>query len=144
MTTKYAPPLVANGKVYQATYDNQVVVYGLGAPSPTPTRDIRRTVVFIYAQAQLGQDLFVRGGNRSGDPIRIRHRNWLNPHTDQYRWGDVYLRWGDSEVGRAQASLELGGGSPADWTTSLAQGQNQPYVWTAGYGIADENQFGMH
>ena len=54
--TKFAPPLIADGKVYMVTYDNQVVVYGLGAPSPTPTRDIRRTVVFIYAQAVPGQD----------------------------------------------------------------------------------------
>ena len=143
-STKYAPPLVANGKVYQATYDNQVVVYGLGAPSPTPTRDIRRTVVFIYAQAEPGQDLFVRGGGQGGNPIRIRHRNWLNPHTNVYRWGDVYLHWGNSEVGQGQVSPDLGGGSPADWTTSLAEGQNQPFVSTAGYGIADENQFGMH
>ena len=143
-STKFAPPLVANGKVYQATYDNEVVVYGLGAPSPTPTRDIRRTVVFIYAQAQPGRDLFVRGGSQGGGPIRIRHRNWLNPHTNAYRWGDVDLHWANSEVGQARPSPDLGGGSPADWTTSLAQGQNQPYAWTAGYGIADENQFGMH
>lgn len=34
--TKFAPPLVANGKVYQATYDNQVVVYSLGAASSMP------------------------------------------------------------------------------------------------------------
>ena len=27
--TKFAPPLVANGKVYMATFDNQIVVYGL-------------------------------------------------------------------------------------------------------------------
>ena len=27
---------------------------------------------------------------------------------------------------------------------SIAQGQNQPYGWMAGYGIADENTFGMH
>src|SRR5207247_9275636 len=46
--TKFAPPLVANGRVYQATYDNQVVVYGLGAPSSTPPRDRRRTGVFIF------------------------------------------------------------------------------------------------
>jgi len=45
--TKFAPPLVANGRVYQATYDNQIVVYGLGGPSSTPTRDIQRTVAFI-------------------------------------------------------------------------------------------------
>ena len=143
--TKFAPPLVANGKVYQATYDNRVIVYGLGAPSPTPIRDIRRTVVFIYAQAQPGQDLFVRGGGRGGEPIRIRHRNWLNWQTNHYQWGDVYLHWADGdvcEVCQARPSSELGGGSPAVWTTSLAEGRNQPYVWTAGEGIADENHFG--
>ena len=88
-STKFAPPLVANGKVYQSTYDNQVVVYGLGPASATPTRDVRRTVVFIYAETQLGQDLFVRGGCKGGKPIRIRHRNWLNPHTNDHRWGDA-------------------------------------------------------
>jgi hypothetical protein len=142
--TKFAPPLVAGGKVYQATYDNQVVVYGLGPPSPTPTRDIRRTVVFIYAPTESGQDVFARGGARGGTPIRIRHRNWLNPHTNVYRWGDAYLDWGEGEVGQARPSPDTGGGSPLDWTTSAAQGQGQPYVWTAGYGIADENTFGMH
>jgi outer membrane protein assembly factor BamB len=142
--TKFAPPLVANGKVFQATYDNQIVVYGLGAPSPTPTRDVRRTVVFIHADSHPGQDLFVRGGGKGGTPIRIRHRNWLNPHTNLYRWGDAYLDWSAGEVGQARPSPDLGGGSPLDWTTSLAQGQNQPYVWTAGYGIADENNFGAN
>jgi len=141
-STKFAPPLVANGKVYQATYDNQVVVYGLGPSSPTPTRNIHRTVVFIYAATQLGQDLFVRGGGKDGSPIRIRHRNWLNPHTNYYRWGDAYLDWAGSEIGQAQPSPDIGGGSPADWTTSLSQGQNQPFVWMAGFGIADENNFG--
>jgi hypothetical protein len=86
-STKFAPPLVANCKVYQATYDNQVVVYGLGNPSPTPTRDIHRTVVFLYAQTIPGQDVFVRGGVKGGGAIRILHRNWLNPHTNPYRWG---------------------------------------------------------
>jgi outer membrane protein assembly factor BamB len=63
--TKFAPPLVANGKVYQATSDNQVVVYSLGAASSMPVRDIRRTVVFIYGQTQPGQDMFVRGAPRA-------------------------------------------------------------------------------
>lgn len=142
--TKFAPPLVANGKVYMATYDNQVVAYGLGTASPTPKRDIRRTVVFIYAQTQSGQDMFVRGGSQGGSPIRINHRNWLNARTNVYRWGDAYLDWNGGEPGQAQPGGGLGGGSPVDWTTSAAQGQNQPYVWMAGYGIADENNFGMH
>jgi outer membrane protein assembly factor BamB len=142
--TKFAPPLVADGRVYQATYDNQIVVYGLGPPSSTPTRDIRRTVVFIYAETSYGQDLFVRGGAMGGGAIRIRHRNWLNPHTSRYRWGDAYLDWGEGEVGQAQPDGGIGSGSPADWTTSLAQGKGQPYAWTAGYGIAGENKFGSH
>jgi outer membrane protein assembly factor BamB len=142
--TKFAPPLIANGKVYQVTYDNQVVVYGLGASSPTPTRDIRRTVVFIFGETQPGQDMFVRGGSRGGEPIRIRHRNWQNPRTSQYRWGDAYLDWEPHERGQRQPAGSFGGGSPVDWTTSLAEGENQPYVWTRGFAITGENTFGKH
>jgi hypothetical protein len=140
--TKFAPPLVANGKVYQATYDNRVIAYGLGPASLTPTRDIRRTVVFVHAQAMPHQELFVRGGGKGGNPIRIRHRNWLNQRTNYYRWGNSYLNWLGAEPGQATPSPDLGGGSPVDWTTSLAQGKDQPYVSTAGYGIADENAVG--
>ena len=142
--TKFAPPLVVNGKVYQATYDNQVVVFGLGAPSPTPQRDVRRTVVFIYGDTESGQEMFLRRGTKGGSPIRIRHRNWLNGRTNNYRWGDAHLDWDGGELGQAQPPGRFGGGTPLDWTTSLAQGQNQPYVSTAGFGIADENNFGRH
>jgi hypothetical protein len=141
-STKFAPPLVANGKLYQATYDDQIVVYGLGKPSATPTRDIRRTVVFIYGQTIPGQDMFVRGGTKGGGPIRIRHRNWLNPHTNTYRFDDTNLDWAGVELGQTAPSGRFGGGSPVDWTTSMAQGQ--PYMSTAGFGIADENTFGAN
>jgi hypothetical protein len=142
--TKFAPPLVADGRVYQATYDNQIVVYGVGPGSPTPTRDVHRTVVFIYAQTTFGQNVFVRGGGKDGAKIRIRHRNWLNRESSRFRWGDAYLDWEGGEFGQEQPEGALGGGSPADWTTSLAEGQGQPYVWMKGYGIAGENTFGMH
>jgi hypothetical protein len=143
--TKFAPPLIANGRVYQATYDGQVVVYGLGPPSPTARRDLRRTVVFIFGQTQPGQDLFVRGGTKGGGPIGIRHRNWLNAHTNQFRWGDSSLDWSAGESGQRQPSGRFGGGSPAEWTTSLAQGAGQPpFVWMQGFGIAGENSFGAH
>jgi hypothetical protein len=141
--TKFAPPLVANGRVYQATYDNQIVVYGLGAPSPTPTRDVRRTVVFVHGLTQFGQDVFVRGGTKGGAPIRIRHRNWLNPHSTQFRWGDAYLDWDGREPSQAPTPGALGGGSPADWTTSLAQAPDRTkFRWTDGFGITNENTFG--
>lgn len=143
-STKFAPPLVANGKVYQATYDNQIVVYGLGNPSTTPTRDIRRTVVFIYGQTIPGQDMFVRGGGKGGTAIRISHRNWLNQHTNPYRFGDVNLDFGGVELGQTAPPGRFGGGTPVDWTTSLAEGQGQPYMSTAGYGIAEENTFGAN
>jgi hypothetical protein len=58
--------------------------------------------------------------------------------------GDGYLDWGDNKIGQARPSPDIGGGSSAYWTTRLAQGQNQPFVWMAGDGIADENTFGMH
>ena len=32
---KFVPPTIANGKVYMATFSNQVIAYGMGAPSPT-------------------------------------------------------------------------------------------------------------
>jgi hypothetical protein len=144
-STKFAPPLVAGGRVYQATYDHQVVVYGLGAPSPTPVRDVRRTVVFIFGQTGTGQDLFVRGGARNGGRVRIRHRSWLNPQTNHFRWGDASLDADAAgEVGQAQPQGGLGAGSPLEWTTSLASGAGQPFVWNRGFGIADENTRGPH
>jgi hypothetical protein len=143
-STKFAPPLIANGKVYQATYDGQVVVYGLGPPSATPVRDIRRTVVFIYGQTIPGQDLFVRGSAKGGGPIRILHRNWLNSHSNAFRFGDANLDFDGVELGQASPAGRFGGGTPTDWTTSLAQGQGQPFASTAGFGIADENTFGAN
>ncbi len=143
-STKFAPPLIANGKMYQTSYDNQVVVYGLGNPSKTPARDVHRTVVFVYAETKPGEAMFSRGGSKGGGPIRIRHRNWLHWTSNNYRWGDGYLDWDGGELGQAQPEGKWGGGSPMDWTTSLAQGQNQPFVSTAGYGIADENTFGAN
>jgi hypothetical protein len=84
--------------------------------------------VFIYAQTQAGQNLFVPGGAKDGTPIRIRHRNWLNDHTSHYLWGDAYLDWGGGEIGQATPSPDTGGGSPADWSTSLANGRGQPFM----------------
>ena len=113
--SKWQPPLVVNGKVYLATYDNRVVIYGNTAPRQK-TRDIRRTMILIKAQTQPGQDMFIRGGidhafgNTQGrdcpntmmptknDPkyyncaIRIKHRNTINygvnhePYPITNRW----------------------------------------------------------
>jgi len=113
--SKWQPPLVANGKVYVVTYDNKVVIYGLTPPRLKP-RDIRRTMILIKGDTQLGQDLFIRGGidhafgnsqgrncpttdtpafgdpNRFNCAIRIEHRNTINyganhePYPITNRW----------------------------------------------------------
>lgn len=99
--SKWQPPFVVNGKVYLATYDNRVVVYGNTQPRQKP-RDIRRTMILIKAVTQPGQDMFIRGGidhdygnshrrdcpttsnPAKDDPryyhcaIRIEHRNTIN------------------------------------------------------------------
>ena len=143
--TKFAPPLVASGRVYQATYDNQVVVYGLGAPSPTPARDMRRTVVFIFGQTGTGQDMFVRGGAKNGGRVRIRHRNWLNPQTNHFRWGDAYLDW-DAPARSARRNPRAASAADRRWSgrPACSAESGQPFVWNRGFGIADENTFGPH
>jgi hypothetical protein len=99
--SKWQPPVVANGRVYVATHNNRVVIYGITPPRLRP-RDVRRTMVLIKAQTQPGQDLFLRGGidhvqgtargrdcpttttPSPRDPgyfncaVRIEHRNTLN------------------------------------------------------------------
>lgn len=99
--SKWQPPLVANGRVYLATHNNRVVIYGATAPRLRP-RDVRRTMVLIKGQTQPGQDMFLRGGidhaqgnvrgrdcpttntPAASDPkyfncaVRIEHRNTIN------------------------------------------------------------------
>jgi hypothetical protein len=113
--SKFQPPLVAGGKVYVATYDNKIDVYGITPPRQV-ARDVRRTMVLIKAHTQPGQDLFIRGGIDQaygtahgrdcpttdkpvpGDPryyncaVRIEHRNTVNygsrpePYPITNRW----------------------------------------------------------
>ena len=113
--SKWQPPLVVNGKVYLATYDNRVVVYG-NTQSRQKPRDIRRTMILIKAETQPGQDMFIRGGidhaygsahgrdcptgilPDKNDPkyyhcaVRIAHRNTINygidpePYPITNRW----------------------------------------------------------
>lgn len=41
---KFCPPVVANGKVYLATFSNQLIVYGILNTSPTGTCSLRRAL----------------------------------------------------------------------------------------------------
>jgi hypothetical protein len=99
--SKWQPPLVANGRVYVATHNKRVVIYGI-TPPRLRARDVRRTMVLIKGQTQPGQDMFLRGGidhaqgtargrdcpttntPAASDPkynncaVRIEHRNTIN------------------------------------------------------------------
>jgi hypothetical protein len=116
--------------------------------------DWQRTVVFIYGQTQVGQDMFVRAGIDHGYAntnlgrncqtwnfecaIPIRHRNLRNSTTAPWKAGDNYLDWYGAESGQSAASV----GSPLDWTTNNASNPNT--VAVEGYGYDPLNDYGDH
>ncbi|MDB5105396.1 MAG: hypothetical protein JWP91_3085 [Fibrobacteres bacterium] len=97
----------------------------------------KRTVVFIYGQTVVGQDMFVRGGldhnyananlgrncqkTNYECAMPIRHLNLRNATTAPLKANDSYLDWYGVEAGQSAAAV----GSPADWTTD---------VWPAAWG----------
>ena len=152
--SKFQPPLVANGKVYVATYDDKVAIYGT-TPAGQTARDIHRTMVLIKTHTQPGQDLFVRGGidhafgNAHGrncpttdtpapdDPryyncaVRIEHRNSLNyganhePYPITNRW-QVNDGYLDWYGAEPQQVYDRLGQS----SQSLGRAQGTPLDWT--------------
>ncbi len=116
--------------------------------------DWQRTVIFIYGQTQVGQDMFVRGGidhNYANTnlgrncqtynfecAIPIRHNNLRNTTTAPWKSGDAYLDWYGAEAGQNAASV----GSPLDWTTNNASNPNT--VAVQGFGYEPLNSFGDH
>lgn len=120
--------------------------------------DFQRTVVFIEAQTQPGQDMFVRGGidfgygatqlGRSCDAslydcaIPIRHRNTKNFSTASKKIGDTFLDWGGAEAGQDASAM----GTPMDWTTNAWPAAWGPArtVATDGYGVEPLNTWGPH
>jgi hypothetical protein len=141
--------------------------FDLGVGEPEANANLERTVVFIHAETQLGQDMFLRGGidheaaaqqgitctNPDSTPnyrcaIPIAHKNLANPTTLPWKTGDALLDWYGREhtqVGTGQGGL-LGQGSAADWTTNvwLAEFGPQRTVATDGYGLEPLNTYGMH
>ncbi|QTH72163.1 alpha-amylase [Pseudoalteromonas xiamenensis] len=117
----------------------------------------KRTVVFIKAQTQSGQDMFVRGGidyayaasqgkncnsNALLCALPIRHNNLLNTTTQNWKQGDNYLDWQGLEATQG-AGAE---GSALDWTTNIwpsAWGTKRT-VSVDGYGETPLNQWGDH
>jgi alpha-amylase len=119
---------------------------------------LKRTVIFIQAQTQSGQDMFIRGGidhnyanNNLGRncqttnfecAMTIRHNNLKSATTTPWKTNESYLDWYGSEA--AQSSTAEG--TPLDWTTNA-----WPAGWGAkrtvandGYGEEPLNIWGQH
>jgi hypothetical protein len=109
-----------------------------------------RTVIFMYGQTQVGQDMFLRGGvdwNYAKEKlgrdcwadkwlcaIPITHRIM---RMDTSRTFDQYLDWYGAE--QNQGTVE---GSPLVWTTNNAANSNK--VAQKGYGYTPMNKWGDH
>ncbi|WP_440057047.1 alpha-amylase (plasmid) [Pseudoalteromonas sp. T1lg65] len=124
---------------------------------PPMNPDWQRTLVFIKAQTQSGQDMFVRGGidhqfaqtiGRDCDQnpvlcmIPIKHLNLRNPTTTNWKVGDGHLDWLGSEPSQSSEAM----GSPLDWTTDQWPndwGAAKRYA-TDGFGEMILNQWGAH
>jgi RHS repeat-associated protein len=119
----------------------------------------QRTLVFIYGQTVVGQDMFIRGGidwtyakNYLGKDcavdkwlcaIPIKYRNNLNNTTKPWKAGDSMLDWYGKESNQG-AGAE---GSALDWTTNAwpsSWGSPTPYYDQVGYGQTAFNSWGHH
>lgn len=140
--------------------------FGLGVEGAETDPNLERTVVFLKAETQPGQDMFVRGGidhdaaaqrgvqcvNGDGSPnfkcaIPIVHRNLKNITTAPWKPGDRYLDWYGHETTQVGSSNGLlAQGSPSDWTTNVWPEDYGPQKTVAvdGYGLEPLNTYGMH
>lgn len=120
--------------------------------------DWQRTVIFIEAVTQNGQNMFIRGGidhdyansflgkncqtSNVECAMPISHHNLRNVTTAPWKNNDNYLDWYGSEIGQS-INAE---GTPLDWTTNV-----WPSGWGAiktvtqdGYGVESLNFWGAH
>ena len=127
-------------------------------PIIIPGEDWQRTVIFIQAQTQSGQDMFIRGGidhnyananlgkncqtSNLECAIPIRHNNLLNATTSPWKANENYLDWYGSESTQNNAAE----GTPLDWTTNFwpASWGTKRTVDTDGYGETPLNTWGEH
>jgi len=122
--------------------------------------NIKRTVIFMFGQTVVGQDMFLRGGidhtasqNLRGITctssnflcaIPITHNNLRNGTTNPWKAGDSFLDWYGRELFQTQTSPGhgLAEGTPADWTTNNSSNPNT--VANQGFGFTPLNRFGDH
>lgn len=110
-----------------------------------PPGEIKRTVIFIKAQTQSGQDMFIRGGidhgyannelGRNCDSsnfecaMPITHNNLANATTAPWKNNERYLDWYGSEDGQSNEAE----GTALDWTTNV-----WPSSWGTKRTVADD------
>jgi alpha-amylase len=120
--------------------------------------DIQRTVIFIQAQTQSGQDMFVRGGidhnyaasnlglsctpNNYVCAMPISHNNLNNTTTSFWKMNDNFLDWYGIEAGQSTEAE----GTALDWTTDIwpAAYGSLKTVENDGYGQEPLNTWGQH
>lgn len=128
------------------------------AKSVEPAADTRRTVIFMFGQTQVGQDMFIRGGVDHGFAqanlgrtctasnflcaIPMTHRNLRNGTTTPWKTNDRRLDWYGTEPGQSGAAV----GTAADWTTDVwpASFGAVRSVAVDGFGVDPLNTFGQH
>lgn len=128
------------------TFDDITFEYALTEEDVSESQ-WKRTVIFIYGQTYVGQDMFIRGGidsdwsnaNRQTQcgqvggqhneacSINIRHLNQIHVTSEQWRIGDEFLDWGrltPENNGREPGQNvpnpdgDFAFGTPAMWTTN--------------------------
>lgn len=120
--------------------------------------DWQRTVIFVQAQTQSGQDMFIRGGidhnyananlgrncqtSNFECAMPVTHNNLLNATTSPWKANDNYLDWYGVEAGQSSSAE----GTALDWTTDI-----WPSNWgavktvaTDGFGEEPLNNWGQH
>lgn len=141
-----------------ASWDAFAIHQGAKLTITPPVGDWQRTVIFIQAQTQSGQDMFIRGGidhNYANTTlgkncattnfecaIAIKHNNLRNTTTAPWKNSDNYLDWYGTESGQSSAAE----GTALDWTADV-----WPASWGAlrtvaadGYGEDPLNIWGEH
>ncbi|MGY8878819.1 MAG: alpha amylase C-terminal domain-containing protein, partial [Pseudoalteromonas sp.] len=126
--------------------------------APSTEGDWQRTVIFINAQTQSGQDMFLRGGidhayananlgrncqtSNFECAMPIRHNNLKNVTTSPWKANDNYLDWYGIENGQSSEAE----GSATDWTTNVwpAGWGAEKTLNTDGFGVTPLNIWGEH
>ncbi|WP_218419235.1 alpha-amylase [Alteromonas lipotrueae] len=141
-----------------ASWDAIAIHQGAMLTTDEPNADWQRTIIFVQATTESGQDMFIRGGidhdyaasnlglscttSNYACAIPIIHNNMRNTTTAPWKANDNYLDWYGVETSQSSEAE----GSALDWTTN-----NWPSAWGSiktvdndGFGETPLNLWGDH